>query len=87
MQVTRATFIPLLASGNADRLVHDAVMDDFCGDLNVVYTFGPQFGRRVVTHSDLDQMQLPAPVLRRTAFEHLEVLSQSGGREGDGEVR
>ena len=47
----------------------------FCADLSVVYTFGPQFGRRVVTHADLDQMQLPPPVLRRSAFEHLEVLS------------
>jgi Protein of unknown function (DUF1444) len=75
VQVTRATFIPLLASGNAERLAPDAVMDDFCSDLNVVYTFGPQFGRRVVTHADLDQMQLPMPVLRRSAYEHLEVLS------------
>jgi len=53
----------------------DAVVDEFCADLNVVYTFGPQFGRRVVTHSDLDQMQLRGPVLRRSAYEHLEVLS------------
>jgi hypothetical protein len=75
VQVTRATFIPLLASGNAERLVPDAVMDEFCVDLNVVYTFGPQFGRRVVTHADLEQMQLPAAVLRRSAYEHLEVLS------------
>ena len=75
MQVTRATFIPLLASGTADRLDPDAVADDFCGDLSVVYTFGPQFGRRVVTHTDLEQMQLPLPVLRRSAHEHLEVLS------------
>jgi hypothetical protein len=75
VQVTRATFIPLLSPGNADRLDPDSVVDEFCGDLNVVYTFGPQFGRRVVTHTDLDQMQLPAPVLRRSAFEHLEVLS------------
>jgi hypothetical protein len=75
VQVTRATFIPLLSPGSADRLDPDAVTDDFCADLSVIYTFGPQFGRRVVTHTDLDQMQLPVPVLRRSAFEHLEVLS------------
>ena len=75
MQVTRATFIPLLSPGNADRLDPDAVVDDFCADLSVIYTFGPQFGRRVVTHTDLGQMQLPVPHLRRSAFEHLEVLS------------
>jgi hypothetical protein len=50
-------------------------VDDFCADLGVVYTFGPQFGRRLVTHTDLEQMQLPVPVLRRSAYEHLEVLS------------
>jgi hypothetical protein len=75
VQVTRATFIPLLSPGNADRLDPDAVVDDFCADLSVIYTFGPQFGRRVVTHTDLGQMQLPVPHLRRSAFEHLEVLS------------
>jgi hypothetical protein len=75
VQVTRATFIPLLASGNAERVIPDTVVDDFCADLSVIYTFGPQFGRRVVTHSDLDQMQLPMPMLRRSAHEHLEVLS------------
>jgi hypothetical protein len=75
VQVTRATFIPLLSPGNPDRLDPDAVVDEFCADLSVIYTFGPQFGRRVVTHTDLGQMQLPAPVLRRSAYEHLEVLS------------
>jgi hypothetical protein len=52
-----------------------AVRDEFTGDLTVVYTFGPQFGRRVVTHVDLEQMQMQAPVLRRSAYEHLEVLA------------
>jgi hypothetical protein len=75
VQVTRATFIPLLAPGSSDRIDPGAVRDDFCADLTVAYTFGPQFGRRVVTHADLDQLQLPLPMLRRTAFEHLEVLS------------
>lgn len=75
MQVTRATFIPLLAAGNSDRLDPGAVRDEYSADLTVVYTFGPQFGRRVVTHADLEQMEIPARALRRSAFEHLEVLS------------
>lgn len=75
MQVTRATFIPLLAAANSDRIDPGAVRDEYSADLTVVYTFGPQFGRRVVTHADLEQMELSARVLRRSAYEHLEVLS------------
>lgn len=75
MQVTRATFIPLLAPANSDRLDPGTVRDEYNGDLTVVYTFGPQFGRRVVTHADLEQMEIAPRVLRRSAFDHLEVLS------------
>jgi hypothetical protein len=75
VQVTRATFIPLLAPVNADRIDPAAVRDEFTGDLTVVYTFGPQFGRRVVTHVDLEQLAMPADALRRSAYEHLEVLA------------
>ncbi len=75
MQVTRATFIPLLAPAISDRVDPGVVRDEYCGDLTVVYTFGPQFGRRVVTHADLEQMELSPRVLRRSALDHLEVLS------------
>ncbi len=75
MQVTRPTFIPLLAAGIPDRLDPGVVREEFCGDLNVVYTFGPQFGRRVVTHADLEHLEMPPRVLRRAAHEHLEVLA------------
>jgi hypothetical protein len=75
VQVTRATFIPLLTSAHSDRLDPAAVREECFGDLTVVYTFGPDFGRRVVTHADLDQLQLPPQMLRRSALEHLEVLS------------
>jgi hypothetical protein len=51
------------------------VREEAFGELTVVYTFGPDFGRRVVTHADLDQLQLPPQILRRSALEHLEVLS------------
>jgi hypothetical protein len=75
VQVTRATFIPLLASAHSDRLDPTAVREEAFGDLAVVYTFGPDFGRRLVTHADLDQLQLPPRVLRQSAVQHLEVLS------------
>jgi hypothetical protein len=75
VQVTRATFIPLLAAKKSDRFDPGAVREDFCGDLTVVYSYGPQFGRRVVTHAELEQMELSPHTLRRSALEHLEVLA------------
>ncbi len=75
MQVTRATFIPLLTSAHSDRVDPSAVREECFGDLTVVYTFGPDFGRRVVTHADLDQLQLHPRMLRQSALQHLEVLS------------
>jgi hypothetical protein len=75
VQVTRTTFIPLLVSAHSDRVDPAAVRDEGFADLSVVYTFGPDFGRRVVTHADLNQLQLPPRMLRQSAFQHLEVLS------------
>ena len=75
MQVTRATFIPLLTSAHSDRVDPSAVRDECFGELTVVYTFGPDFGRRVVTHADIDQLQLHPRMLRQSALQHLEVLS------------
>ena len=75
MQVTRATFLPLLAPANPDRIDPSAVREEFCADLVVLYTFGPQYGRRIVTHADLDQLQMTPAALRRAALEHLEVLA------------
>jgi hypothetical protein len=75
VQVTRATFIPLLTSAHSDRHDPAAVREEAFGELTVVYTFGPDFGRRVVTHADLEQLQLPPQMLRQSALQHLEVLS------------
>ncbi len=49
--------------------------DECFGELTVVYTLGPDFGRRVVTHADLDQLQVHPRMLRQSALQHLEVLS------------
>ena len=75
MQVTRATFIPLLISSHSDRVDPSAVRDEGFADLTVVYTHGPDFGRRLVTHADLDHLQLHPRMLRQSALQHLEVLS------------
>lgn len=82
MQVTRATFIPLLTPANSDRIDPSAVRDEYNGELAVVYTFGPQFGRRIVTHADLEQLQMTPRALRRAAYDHLEVLSSRAELHG-----
>ena len=41
----------------------------------MVYTFGPDYGRRLVTHADLTHLQLHPHALRQQALQHLEVLS------------
>jgi hypothetical protein len=75
VQVTRATFIPLLASGNTQHLDAGVVREEYCADLTLVYSFGPPFGRRVVTQADLEQMELTPRALRRAAFDQLEMLA------------
>ncbi|MBX6748142.1 MAG: hypothetical protein IRY85_00470 [Micromonosporaceae bacterium] len=40
-----------------------------------MYTFGPDYGRRIVTHADLPHLQLHPHALRQAALQHLEVLS------------
>lgn len=49
--------------------------DEVFAGLSVVYTFGPDFGRRVVTHADLNHLQMHPHALRQAAQQHLEVLS------------
>jgi hypothetical protein len=75
VQATRTTFIPLLVSAHSDRVDPAAVRDEAFAGLAVVYTSGPEFGRRVVTHGDLTQLQIHPQMLRQAAFQHLEVLS------------
>jgi hypothetical protein len=52
-----------------------AVRDEAFAGLSVVYTFGPDFGRRLVTRADLGHLQLHPQSLRQAAHQHLEVLS------------
>ncbi|MGE5828741.1 MAG: hypothetical protein ACM30G_10320 [Micromonosporaceae bacterium] len=75
MQVTRPTFLPLLAPVEPERATEGAVRDEYCGDLSIMYSFGPPFGKRIVTHADLQRMELNRRVLHRTALDHLEALA------------
>ncbi|WP_344127304.1 DUF1444 family protein, partial [Luedemannella flava] len=73
--MTRATFFPLLAPADADIRADAVVRDGFCADLTVVYSFGPPFGQRLVTHDDLRKLDLTPRALRRAAHEQLEQLA------------
>ncbi|HWG98520.1 MAG TPA: DUF1444 family protein [Pilimelia sp.] len=71
MQVTSATFFPLLVPADDDRSGAEHVCDDFLDGLAVAYSFGPPHGERLVTWSDLDRLNLPRRVLQRTAADNL----------------
>jgi hypothetical protein len=75
VQVTSPTFLPLLAPAGPERAAEGAVLDQYCGDLSIVYSFGPPFGKRIVTHADLQRMDLNRRVLHRTALDRLETLA------------
>jgi uncharacterized protein YtpQ (UPF0354 family) len=74
VQVTSATFLPLLVSPD-DRAYHEAnVLDEYFEDLVVGYAIGPPYGERLVTWEDLDQFELSRRNLRRHAAANLDAL-------------
>lgn len=71
MQVTSTRFLPVLVS-TADRTVDDGhVLDEFTDGIAVAYSFGPPFGERMVSWSDLDRLAVNRRTLRRMAIDHL----------------
>jgi hypothetical protein len=71
VQVTSTRFLPLLVS-TADRAVDEGhVLDEFTEDIAVAYSFGPPFGERLVSWSDLDRLAINRRALRRMAIDHL----------------
>ncbi|SNT65118.1 Protein of unknown function [Asanoa hainanensis] len=71
VQVTSTRFLPLLVS-TADRSVDEGhVLDEFTEGIAVAYSFGPPFGERLVSWSDLDRMAINRRTLRRVAIDHL----------------
>jgi len=71
VQVTSTRFLPLLVS-TADRTVDEGhVLDEFTEGISVAYSFGPPFGERLVSWSDLDRFALNRRTLRRLAIDNL----------------
>jgi uncharacterized protein YtpQ (UPF0354 family) len=68
------TVLPMLSRGHdlAEDDPHAPVLDDFVDGLFVGYTFGPPYGKRLITWQDLERIEEPRRNLRRQAADNLE---------------
>jgi uncharacterized protein YtpQ (UPF0354 family) len=77
--LTPGTVLPMLSPahdlGEDDQ--HAPVLDEFVDGLFVGYSFGPPFGKRLITWQDLERIEEPRRNLRKHAAANLEAkLSQ-----------
>jgi uncharacterized protein YtpQ (UPF0354 family) len=70
VQVTSTRFLPLLVS-TRERVDQAHLLEDLTDSIAVAYSFGPPYGQRLVTWSDLDRMRTNRRTLRRMALDHL----------------
>ena len=56
VQVTSTRFLPLLVSTTERSVGEGHVLDEFTQGIAVAYSFGPPFGERLVSWSDLDRI-------------------------------
>lgn len=73
VQLTSTRFIPLLVSAQDEQVGPDLLVDEFIGPLRVAYSFGPPYGERLVTWTDLDVLRVNRRALRRAALDNLDV--------------
>lgn len=72
VQVTSARLLPLLVSLRDPSVADQQVLDEFNDGIAVAYAFGPPYGERLVTWSDLRRMNVSRRNLRRAALRHLD---------------
>jgi uncharacterized protein YtpQ (UPF0354 family) len=77
VQLGNGTVLPVLTAARYQREVpqdklHAPVLDPFVGDLSVGYSFGPEFGRRLITWQDLERIEVPRTLLRKHAAHNLD---------------
>jgi uncharacterized protein YtpQ (UPF0354 family) len=78
VQPTSGTVLPVLtrAPGRAGERppddLHASVLDEFLGGLYVGYSFGPPFGRRLITWQDLERIEVSRRMLARAAADNLD---------------
>jgi uncharacterized protein YtpQ (UPF0354 family) len=70
VQVTSTRFLPLLVSTRRGADRHH-LLEDLTESIAVAYSYGPPYGQRLVTWSDLDRMGTTRRALRRMALDHL----------------
>jgi uncharacterized protein YtpQ (UPF0354 family) len=54
------------------QLDPDHLVDDFTADLGIAYSYGPPYGERLLTWTELDRMGRTRRAVRRIAFDNLE---------------
>jgi uncharacterized protein YtpQ (UPF0354 family) len=74
VQVTSATFLPVLVSPVDHAYSEHNVLDEYFADIAVGYAVGPPYGDRMVTWSDLERRDLSRRALRRQAVSNLDSL-------------
>jgi uncharacterized protein YtpQ (UPF0354 family) len=72
--LTPGTVLPVLSPAHdlAEDDQHAPVLDEFVGGLFVGYSFGPPFGKRLITWQDLERIEEPRRNLRKHAAANLE---------------
>jgi uncharacterized protein YtpQ (UPF0354 family) len=74
VQVTSATFLPILVSPSDQAYSERNVLDEYFGDLVVAYSVGPPYGDRLITWADLKRVELSRRDLRRRATQNLDSM-------------
>jgi uncharacterized protein YtpQ (UPF0354 family) len=72
--LTPGTVLPVLSSAPElpDDDPHSPVLDEFVDGILVGYTFGPPYGKRLITWQDLERIEEPRRNLRRQAADNLD---------------
>ncbi|GIH20320.1 hypothetical protein Raf01_84920 [Rugosimonospora africana] len=74
VQVTSATFLPILVSPSDRAYSERNVLDEYFDDLAVAYSVGPPYGERLITWADLERIDLSRRDLRRRAANNLDSM-------------
>jgi len=82
VQVTRTTFLPVLARTDDPSVSPAHLTDPFLGTLAVGYTPGPPYGQRLLTWEELERAGLPRRELRRAAAANLYAMLDRVGVHG-----
>lgn len=71
MQSSSTTILPLLVADGDEHDTRGCVRDQFLNGLAVAYSFGPPYGKRLLTHDDLDRLGATRRELHRLAAGNL----------------